>query len=142
MQPENSCPNPADTKAAEGTLQMVGSPPPGSREWLYGGALGALAGSAPDPLCGTGNRFVAFGRLALTRRLLLRLSLTAQADVHSSPWQRSSLAPLAGPVIMFGMGGRAELGRDTTLEIAVTEDDGWRRGAPDIGIHAAIRWTM
>lgn len=114
----------------------------GSRDWLYGGALGALAGHAPDPLYGNDGRFVAFGRLAITWRLLPRLSLTVQSDVHSSPWGRSSLAPLAGPVVMFGMGGRAELGPDTTLEIAVTEDDGWRRGAPDIGIHAAIRWTL
>ncbi len=116
-------------------------PLPGSRDWLYGGALGALAGSAPDPLYGTGGRFVAFGRLALTWRLLPRLSLTAQADAHSSPWRRSSLAPLAGPVIMFGMGGRLKISRDTTLEIAVTEDDGWRQAAPDVGIHAALRWT-
>lgn len=28
MQPENQRPNPAGTKAAEGTLQMVGNPPP------------------------------------------------------------------------------------------------------------------
>ena len=114
----------------------------GSRNWLYGWALGALAGNAPDPLYGNDGRFVAFSRIALTWRLLHRLSLTVQTDIHSSPWEDSALAPLAGPVIMFGMGGRAELGRDTTLEIAVTEDDGWRRGAPDIGIHAAIRWTL
>ncbi len=114
----------------------------GSRDWLYGGALGALAGHAPDPLYGNDGRFVAFGRLALTWLPLSRLSLTVQTDVHSSPWGRSSLDPLAGPVVMFGMGGRLKLGRDTTLEIAVTEDDGWRRGAPDIGIHAAIRWTL
>ena len=114
----------------------------GSRDWLYGAALGALAGTGPgDPLFGTGERFVAFSRLALTWRLLSRLSLTVQADLHSSPWRRSALAPLTGPVVMFGMGGRLKLGRDTTLEIAVVEDDGWRRAAPDIGIHAAIRWT-
>ena len=47
----------------------------GSRNWLYGGALGALAGSTPDPVSGIGNRFVAFGRLALTWRPLSRLSL-------------------------------------------------------------------
>lgn len=115
--------------------------PGGGRAWLYGAALGALAASPPEALSGiAAGRFAAFGRLSVTWRALPRLSLTAQVDLRSSPYGRSSLAPLAGPIIMLGMGGRIELTPHTTLEVAVVEDDGWRRAAPDIGLHAALRW--
>ena len=40
----------------------------------------------------------------------------------------------------LGRGGALRLSEQATLEIAVTEDDGLHRGAPDIGLHAAIRW--
>lgn len=109
------------------------------RDWLYGAAAGALAASPPGALLGVGGRFVAFARLAATWRPLADLALSVQADI-ASPAHRSSLAPLGGPAVLFGMGGRLELTSRATLEIAVTEDDGWRRAAPDIGLHAAIRW--
>ena len=50
-------------------------------------------------------------------------------------WRRS---PILG--VMLGLGGALRLSEQATLEIAVTEDDGLHRGAPDIGLHAAIRW--
>ena len=40
---------------------------------------------------------------------------------------------------MLGMGGALRLDERTTLEIAVTEDDGSRFAAPDIGLHIALR---
>ena len=86
-----------------------------------------------------GCGFVAFARLGITWRPLADLAFTVQADV-ASPAYRSSLAPPGGPSAMFGMGTRLRLAPRATLEIAVTEDDGWRRAAPDIGLHAAIRW--
>ena len=43
---------------------------------------------------------------------------------------------------MLGLGGSLQLTQRTTLEIAVTEDDGVRRAAPDIGLHAAVRWKL
>ena len=110
----------------------------GARDWLYGATLGALAASTPDAI-GTGGRIVAFGRLGVTWRVLDRLALTAQVDVNSSPYG-SSLAPLAGPVVMIGVGGTVKLTPRTTLEIAIAEDDGLRRAAADFGVHAAIRW--
>ena len=107
--------------------------------WLYGATLGALAGSTPESLSGIGTRIVAFGRLGVTWRPLARLALTTQVDVNSSPYS-SSLAPLAGPVVMIGVGGRLKLTPNTLLEIAIAEDDGSRRAAADFGVHAAIRW--
>ena len=109
----------------------------GARDWLYSAALGALAGRTPDAL--TGGRIVAFGRLGVTWRVLDRLALTAQLDVNSSPYS-SALAPLSGPVVLIGVGGRVELTPRTSLEIAIAEDDGSRRAAADFGVHAAIRW--
>ena len=108
-------------------------------DWLYGAAAGALAAKPPGALSGIGRGFVAFARLAATWRPLADLALSVQADV-ASPSYRSSLTPLGGPSILFGMGGRFRLTERAMLEIAVTEDDGWRRAAPDIGLHVAIRW--
>ena len=110
----------------------------GARAWLYSATLGALAGSVPDAI-GTGGRIVAFGRLGAAWRPLDRLALTAQVDVNSSPYG-SALAPLAGPVVMIGVGGRVRLTPRTSLEIANAENDGLRRAAADFGVHAAIRW--
>ncbi len=108
-------------------------------DWLYGAAAGALAARPHPALSGIGPRPVAFARLGIAWRPLDDLALTLQADI-ASPAYRSSLAPLGGPPILFGMGGRLKLTPRAMLEIAVTEDDGWRRAAPDIGLHAAIRW--
>ena len=77
----------------------------GAGDWLYGAALGALAASTPDAM-GTGG-LVAFGRFGVTWRALDRLALTAQIDVNSTPY-RSALAPLAGPAILLGFGGRVQ----------------------------------
>ena len=110
-------------------------------DWLYGAAAGALAAKPPSALSEIGRGFVAFARLGVTWRPLADLALSVQADVATPPY-RSSLAPLGGPSILFGMGGRLRLTPRATLEIAVTEDDGWRRAAPDIGLHAAIRWRL
>ena len=110
----------------------------GARDWLYSATLGALAGRTPDAI-GTGGRIVAFGRLGLTWRALDRLALTAQLDVNSSPYT-SALAPLAGPVVVIGVGGRVKLTPHTSLEIAIAEDDGSRRAAADFGVHVALRW--
>ena len=109
----------------------------GAGDWLYGAALGALAASTPDAM-GTGG-LVAFGRFGVTWRALDRLALTAQIDANSTPY-RSALAPLAGPAILLGFGGRVQLTPRTSLEIAIAEDDGWQRAAADFGVHAAIRW--
>lgn len=40
---------------------------------------------------------------------------------------------------MLGMGGALQLNERTTLEIAVTEDNGSQFSAPDIGLHVALR---
>ena len=108
-------------------------------DWLYGAAAGALAAKPPPALSGTGRGLVGFARLGITWRPLDDLALSVQAEIASSAW-RSALAPLGGPSILFGMGGRLKLTERAALEIAVTEDDGWRRAAPDIGLRAAIRW--
>ena len=112
----------------------------GSRAWLYAATVGALAGEAPQGL--PSSRFIAFGRLGVTWRPLPRLTLTAQIDVHSSPYGASDVRPLADPIVMLGLGGALRLTERTTLEIAVTEDDGSRHAAPDIGLHAALRWRL
>ena len=109
----------------------------GAGDWLYGAALGALAASTPDAM-GTGG-LVAFGRFGVTWRALDRLALTAQLDANSTPY-RSALAPLAGPAILLGFGGRVQLTPRISLEIAIAEDDGWQRAAADFGVHAALRW--
>ena len=111
-----------------------------SRTWLYAAALGALAGEAPASFSNTGGRFIVFGRFGVTWRPLTRLSLTAQLDAHSSPYSASGVAPLADLSVMIGLGGALRLTERTTLEIAVTEDDGLHRATPDIGLHVAIRW--
>ncbi len=110
----------------------------GPRAWLWGATLGGLATTPPSGLA-DGRRFVVFGRLGLTWRPSPALSLKVQADVHSPPW-RSALAPLGRPAVMFGMGGTVKLGARTALEIAVVEDDGIDRAAPDVGVRIALRW--
>ena len=110
-----------------------------SRAWLYGATIGGLVARPPDALSGMGGRFVAFGRLGLTWRPWDRLALTAQVDFNSTPYRRSSLAPLSGPAIVLGFGGRLKIAPGTELEIAIAEDDGWRRSAADFATHAALR---
>ena len=107
--------------------------------WLYGAAAGVLAAKPPPAMSGLGRELVGFARLGMTWRALDDLALSVQADI-ASPAYRSALAPLGGPSVLFGMGGRLRLRPRATLEIAITEDDGWRRAAPDIGLRAAIRW--
>ncbi len=48
------------------------------------------------------------------------------------------MPPLADPGVMIGLGGALGLTERATLEVAVTEDDGLHRGAPDIGLHAGV----
>ena len=66
----------------------------------------------------------------------------AQVDVHSSPYSGTALSPLSDAVVMLGFGGTLRLTEGTQLEIAVTEDDGTWRAAPDIGLHVAMRWIF
>ncbi len=113
-----------------------------SRRWLYAATLGALLAKAPRNLPGLGGEFIAFGRFGVTWRPLPRLTLTVQVDVHSSPYGSSGVSPLADPGVMLGFGGALKLTERATLEIAVTEDDGSRHAAPDIGLHVALRWKL
>ena len=110
-----------------------------SRRWLYAATLGALLAQAPKNLPGFDREFVAFGRFGVTWRPLARLTLTVQVDVHSSAYGSSRVSPLSDPSVMLGFGGALKLDDRTTLEIAVTEDDGARDAAPDIGLHVALR---
>ena len=113
----------------------------GTRSWLYSASLGALAGEAPSGLPDLGNRFVAFGHLGVTWRPL-----------EPSEPDGATRCPFLA-LRRIGCGGTCRSWRHdrprrrvaaqrarVTLEIAVTEDDGLHRGAPDIGLHAAIRW--
>lgn len=111
-----------------------------SRTWLYAVTLGALVGEAPQNLPGIGGRFIVFGRFGVTWRPMARLTLTAQIDTHSSPYGASAVSPLSDAVVMIGLGGALRLTEGTTLEVAVTEDDGSQHAAPDIGLHVAMRW--
>ena len=111
-----------------------------SRAWLYGATLGAHVAKPLEALSGIGGRVAAFGRLGVTWRPWDRLALTTQVDVNSSPYGGSSLPPLSGPVVMFGVGGTLKITPRTALEIAIAEDDGSRRAASDFGVHVAIRW--
>ena len=49
-------------------------------------------------------------------------------------WKCTDARPRPGEADALRLSGHA------TLEIAVTEDDGLHRGAPGIGLEAAIRW--
>ena len=111
-----------------------------SRRWLYAATLGVLAGEAPEGLSAIGGRFIAFGRFGVTWRALGDLHLTVQVDAHSSPYGASPLSPLSDAAIMLGLGGTWVLGERVALDVAVTEDDGTGHAAPDIGLHAALRW--
>ena len=113
-----------------------------SRRWLYTTTLGALVGEAPAGLSDVGGRFIAFGRLGVAWRAFSHLHLTAQLDVHSSPYGASALSPLSDAAVILGFGGTLRLTEGTVLEIAVTEDDGTRHAAPDIGLHVAMRWIL
>ena len=113
-----------------------------SRTWLYSGALGMVAARPPEQLSELGDPFLVFGRFGITWRPLPRLDLSAQLDVHSSPYGASALDVLADPSIILGLGGSLQILENATLEIAVTEDDGMHRSAPDIGLHVALRWRL
>ena len=113
-----------------------------SRRWLYAATLGALLAKAPRNLPGLGGEFIVFGRFGVTWRPLRRLTLTVQVDVHSSPYDSSDVSPLSDPVVMLGLGGALKLTERATLEVAVTEDDGSRLAAPDVGLHVALRWKL
>ena len=121
-----------------GRLSVQGRP----RPWFYGASLGVGTGKLPSPLSGLGGRAVAFGRLGVSWRPLDRLSLTAQMDVNSTPYSGSSLSPLSGPAIMLGAGGALRISPATTLEVSVSEDDGWKHAVHDFGVHVALRWRM
>ncbi len=118
-----------------GTLPGSGD----SRRWLYAATLGALAGAAPEGFPAA-DHFVAFGRLGVTWRALEDLQFTVQVDAHSSPYGASGLAALADTAVILGMGGSLRLTERLVLDVAVTEDDGIHRSAPDIGLHLAMRW--
>ncbi|MCY3728058.1 MAG: DUF3187 family protein [Nitrospira sp.] len=113
-----------------------------SRAWLYTATLGLLVAEPPKRLSSMGGPFIGFGRASATWRALSRLNLTVQVDVHSSPYSSSDLDVLADPVIILGFGGSIRVTDQATLEIAVTEDDGLHRAAPDIGLHTALRWRL
>lgn len=113
-----------------------------ARNWLYAVTLGAWAGETPQGLARLGNRPVAFARFGITWRPLAWMILTTQIDVHTSPYRNAEVAPLADTVVMLGMGGALKLSPDVTLEIAVTEDDGGHWTAPEVGVHAALRWNL
>ena len=102
----------------------------------------AVASWDPDAegLSAIGGRFIAFGRFGVTWRALGDLHLTVQVDAHSSPYGAPSLSPLSDAAIMLGLGGTWVLGERMSLDVAVTEDDGTGHSAPDIGLHAALRW--
>lgn len=110
-----------------------------SRRWLYAATLGALAAEGPRNLPGFGGGLIAFGRFGVTWRPLARLALTAQMDVNSSPYGSSGASSLSDPIVMLGIGGALRLSAHTTLEAALTEDDGSRLAAPDVGFHFALR---
>ena len=112
----------------------------GSRAWHYASTLGIQVSPPSKALSGIGGEVVAFGRLGVTWALLDSLSLTAQLDVNSTPYSDSSLAPLAGPVVMLGVGGVYKLSPHMALEIAISEDDGSRHAAADFGVHVTLRW--
>ena len=75
-------------------------------------------------------------------RALEDLHLTVQIEAHSSPYGGSALSPLSDPAVMLGLGGTLRITERMALEIAVTEDDGTWHAAPDIGLHAALRWRL
>ena len=113
-----------------------------ARAWLYAATLGVLAAQTPQGLPELGNRVMTFARFGITWRLFDRLTLTTQIDVHTSPYSDATVAPLADTAVILGMGGALRISEHATLEIAVTEDDGSRRAAPDVGFHAALRWNL
>ncbi len=113
-----------------------------ARRWLYAATLGFVVAEPPKRLSNVGDPFIAFGRVGATWRALSRLNLTVQVDVHSSPYRASHLDVLADPVIILGFGGTVKVTENGTFEIAVTEDDGMHRAAPDIGLHTALRWRL
>ena len=110
-----------------------------SRSWLYAATVGALLAKAPRHLPRFDREFIIFGRFGVTWRPLPRLTLTVQIDLHSSAYDSSDVSPLSDPSVMLGMGGALQLNERTTLEIAVTEDNGSQFSAPDIGLHVALR---
>ena len=113
-----------------------------ARTWLYAATLGVWAGEAPQGLARLGNRPLVFARLGITWRPLAWMTLTTQVDVHTSAYRDARVAPLADTAVMLGMGGALRLSQNATLEIAVTEDDGGHWTAPEVGLHAALRWRF
>ena len=98
-------------------------------------------GAAPQDLPAAGQ-FIAFGRLGVTWRALEDLRFTVQVDAHSSSYGASGLAALSDTAVILGMGGSLRLTERLVLDVAVTEDDGVHRSAPDIGLHLAMRWRL
>ena len=113
-----------------------------SREWLYAATLGIVVAEPPKRLSNVGDPVIGFGRAGVTWRALSRVHFTVQVDVHSSPYRASNVNVLADPVVILGFGGFVHVTENAILEIAVTEDDGMQRAAPDIGLHTALRWRL
>lgn len=113
-----------------------------SREWLYAATLGLVVADPPKRLSDVADPVIGFGRAGVTWRALSRVHFTVQVDVHSSPYRASNVDVLADPVVILGLGGFVQVTENAILEIAVTEDDGMQRAAPDIGLHTALRWRL
>ena len=67
------------------------------------------------------------------------ITLRLQLDMHTALYDDTELDPLAKPAYVFSFGGRIQMGRLGTLDLAVIEDVPNSGVAPDVGFH--LSWS-
>ena len=100
-----------------------------------GGILGMTEG---DLLPDQQRSLVWFGNIGAGWSPLSWLAIKGQIDAHTSFYKNSELRPLSRNAALVTFGATAAFSRETSFEIAVTEDLAFNT-APDVVFHFALR---
>lgn len=135
--------------------QMLGSGALDLAAWLSGhrstesggsgykvyGRLGAMALGKADVLADQQRRLLAFGGVGAGFRYNQTLRFKSQIDFHTSLYKDSAFSQLTRYAIPFTLGGELAFGRNTRLDIGVTEDL-YVDVSPDVSFHFGLYTTF